>query len=210
MSEHILVLSNNCKGCHRCEIACIAAHNDMSLKEATKVREQYTPRVHVVATEEFKTTVRCHQCDNAPCSLICPTGAIRQAETGDIIMNRSLCMGCGMCINACPYGAIQLENNEVIMPGNLRLGANISGAACSIEKSPTGVYGPAEEPAMPAVQHFKAAVRCDMCKDWRKANNKEYTACMEACLARSLVLQKDDGTIVFPPTKEKPAKAAAK
>ena len=82
MIEHIQVIPDKCRACRRCEVACIAAHHGMTFKEAMKHRDVLVSRVQVVKAEGFKTTVRCHQCNPAPCCNICPTGALRAAVRG--------------------------------------------------------------------------------------------------------------------------------
>ena len=84
MTEHIQVVPDKCRACRRCEVACIAAHHGMSFKEAMKHRDELVSRVQVVKAEGFKTTVRCHQCDHAPCANVCPTGALQQDADGRI------------------------------------------------------------------------------------------------------------------------------
>ena len=103
MTEHIQVVPDKCRACRRCEVACIAAHHGMSFKEAMKHRDELVSRVQVVKAEGFKTTVRCHQCDHAPCANVCPTGALQQDADGRIIMRVQYCVACKMCIAACPY-----------------------------------------------------------------------------------------------------------
>ena len=84
MIEHIQVIPDKCRACRRCEVACIAAHHGMTFKEAMKHRDVLVSRVQVVKAEGFRTTVRCHQCNPAPCCNICPTGALQQEEDGRI------------------------------------------------------------------------------------------------------------------------------
>ena len=90
MIEHIQVIPDKCRACRRCEVACIAAHHGMTFKEAMKHRDVLVSRVQVVKAEGFKTTVRCHQCNPAPCRNICPTGALQQEEDGRITMRVQL------------------------------------------------------------------------------------------------------------------------
>ena len=94
MIEHIQVVPDKCRACRRCEVACIAAHHGMTFKEAMKHRDVLVSRVQVVKAEGFKTTVRCHQCNPAPCCSICPTGALQQEEDGRITMRVQLCVAC--------------------------------------------------------------------------------------------------------------------
>ncbi|WP_028574663.1 4Fe-4S dicluster domain-containing protein [Desulfonatronovibrio hydrogenovorans] len=48
----------------------------------------------------------CMQCDNPTCVFACPSGAtFKDEETGIIHVNEDLCIGCGNCVKACPYGA---------------------------------------------------------------------------------------------------------
>ncbi|MCR5257670.1 MAG: 4Fe-4S binding protein [Desulfovibrio sp.] len=185
MREKVIMRPDRCKACRRCEVACIAAHHGFDMKEAMKRRSEFGPRVRVVKGENYKTTVRCHECVPAPCVNICPTGALVQDENGVISMHPELCMACEMCMDACPYGAVHLD--KVPFP-----------AVDGVE-TPEG-----EEPATRTI-----AVRCDLCRDWRKANGKTMTACMEACPAQAIGILTTDGHTIFP-EKNKPKPAAVK
>lgn len=179
MTEHIQVVPDKCRACRRCEVACIAAHHGMSFKEAMKHRDELVSRVQVVKAEGFKTTVRCHQCDHAPCANVCPTGALQQDADGRIIMRVQYCVACKMCIAACPYGTITLDT--IGMPS---------------------VDGDDGETLAQRARR-EVAVRCDMCRAWRMENGKRITACMEACPAHALSLVLADGSVVEAPTPEK-------
>lgn len=96
--------ADKCRGCRKCELACIASHNNMTVKEAVKVRNEFEPRVHVNKTDTIKMPVQCRQCDDAPCARVCPTQALVQNISGDIVMRTEHCAGCGLCVMVCPYG----------------------------------------------------------------------------------------------------------
>ena len=146
--------ADKCRACRKCELACIASHNHMTIKEAVKVRKEFEPRVHVVKTENLKMPVQCHQCEDAPCARICPTDALVQERGGPIIMRSQFCAGCGLCIMACPYGAISRSFIKLTEEEKARY-----------ERS---------EPRC-------IAVRCDLCSEWRAEEGKDTSACVEAC-----------------------------
>jgi tetrathionate reductase subunit B len=47
----------------------------------------------------------CMQCDNSPCTSICPVGATFRTEDGVVLVDDERCIGCGYCVVSCPYGA---------------------------------------------------------------------------------------------------------
>ncbi|WGM89454.1 MAG: 4Fe-4S dicluster domain-containing protein [Candidatus Bathyarchaeum tardum] len=54
--------------------------------------------------------VSCRLCEDAPCVVTCPRDALKQnEETGVIKVDEEKCNGCGWCIEACDYGALELH-----------------------------------------------------------------------------------------------------
>jgi Fe-S-cluster-containing dehydrogenase component len=47
----------------------------------------------------------CNHCEDAPCVQVCPVGATFTTEDGVVLVDEEYCIGCGYCIQACPYGA---------------------------------------------------------------------------------------------------------
>jgi len=179
MPEHIITKPDKCRACHRCEVACIAAHHNLDMKEAMKRRNEFAPRVRVIRGEGYKTTVRCHQCNPAPCANICPTGAVEQLADGTLVTHDEQCIACEMCLDACPYGAIQMDTVDL--------------PVVKIEDNPDD-----EE----LQEGRRVAVRCDLCREWRKEHNSKFTACQMACPVQCIGMLNEDGTTAFP---EKPA-----
>jgi tetrathionate reductase subunit B len=93
---------NRCIGCDTCAVAC-KMENDVPLgvwriwvnqKEMgtyPHVRRAYLP-------------VLCNHCENPICVYPCPVKATyRRKEDGIVVVDSHLCVGCKICIVACPY-----------------------------------------------------------------------------------------------------------
>ena len=51
--------------------------------------------------------VVCRQCEDPICADVCIMGAItRDAVTGALVIDESLCVGCKTCVTACPRGGV--------------------------------------------------------------------------------------------------------
>ena len=46
----------------------------------------------------------CNHCVDSPCTQVCPVGATFETPDGVVLVDKSRCLGCRYCVQACPYG----------------------------------------------------------------------------------------------------------
>ena len=52
----------------------------------------------------------CKQCPGPECLVVCPTGALHvDKETGARVIDKDVCVGCQLCLNACPVGPTRIH-----------------------------------------------------------------------------------------------------
>ncbi|MGQ9857356.1 MAG: 4Fe-4S dicluster domain-containing protein [Thermodesulfobacteriota bacterium] len=51
----------------------------------------------------------CNHCKNTPCTQVCPVGASYTTKDGVVLVDGKRCIGCGYCVQACPYGSRYLH-----------------------------------------------------------------------------------------------------
>lgn len=95
--------TKKCVGCSDCVVAC-QIENKVPIGYCrdwvTETVVGSYPQLELELRSE-----RCNHCDNAPCVRCCPTGASHIAEGGIVLVTPEKCIGCGACIESCPYDA---------------------------------------------------------------------------------------------------------
>lgn len=109
MRKGLLVNLDRCSGCDRCVVACKLGHG-LGLGSAYNRVVAVGPTGTFPDVEKYWLPAQCQQCENPACIAACPTGAsYRAEETGYVLVDQEQCIGCGLYITACPYGARQLN-----------------------------------------------------------------------------------------------------
>jgi carbon-monoxide dehydrogenase iron sulfur subunit len=107
MNRVLAVDYEKCTGCRNCESACSVFHVQACNPAKSAVR------IVKWAKKGLNVPVVCQQCEAPECANICPVQAIsRAAHTGAMIVDSELCVGCRMCIVACPLGAVTLDTDR--------------------------------------------------------------------------------------------------
>ncbi len=66
-------------------------------------------QVGFVATKSFFVPKMCNHCKETPCIQVCPVGASYRTRDGAVMVDGKRCIGCGYCVQACPYGSRYLH-----------------------------------------------------------------------------------------------------
>ena len=56
---------------------------------------------------ERSVSMACMHCTDAPCQAVCPVNAFYTTADGVVLHSKDICIGCGYCFYACPFGAPQ-------------------------------------------------------------------------------------------------------
>jgi tetrathionate reductase subunit B len=96
-----------CIGCHACTISCKAEQGAPLGRFKSWVIERESGAYPDVRREFVR--VLCNQCDEPPCVDDCPTAATYKRPDAMVEVDPALCIGCGICVDGCPYGMRYLD-----------------------------------------------------------------------------------------------------
>ena len=103
-SWSMVVDLRKCDGCTgldlppQCTQACIADHYVPKGMHWIEVFQ-----INMESGGTYFQPTPCMHCDNAPCVNVCPVAATYQTEEGIVLIDQRRCIGCRMCLAACPY-----------------------------------------------------------------------------------------------------------
>jgi carbon-monoxide dehydrogenase iron sulfur subunit len=90
--QKIVIQPELCDGCRDCEEACKKLYG--------------ASRIMIRELDDVYYPIICQQCEDAPCRTVCPTDAI------DDEVDPERCIGCGLCMVVCPFGAVVMEDRK--------------------------------------------------------------------------------------------------
>lgn len=99
-----------CTGCRACELACSFSCDGVFSPSRSRIR------VTKIDEKGIDIPSGCYHCDKAPCMEVCPVRAIyRDKRTNAVVVDVDMCIGCEVCITACPFGAINYDDQKKLV-----------------------------------------------------------------------------------------------
>lgn len=100
--------AERCTECNSCVTAC---KNENEVPWGINRRRVVT--INDGEPGERSISVACMHCSDAPCMAVCPVDCFYQTSDGVVLHDKDLCIGCGYCFYACPFGAPQFPSTGV-------------------------------------------------------------------------------------------------
>ena len=158
-----------CSGCKTCSVVCKVANNIPN--------DIIWNRVLTEGCERFDSAegtypnlsrtylpLACQHCENPACTKVCPVGATwKDEQTGIVRQDYDKCIGCRMCMSACPYNGVRSFNLE--------------------EPVYHLDFATGDQDVAPHQKHV--VEKCTFC--WPRLAKGLAPACVEACSARARI-----------------------
>ncbi|MRX83998.1 4Fe-4S dicluster domain-containing protein [Eggerthella guodeyinii] len=157
----IAINKTRCIGCQTCAHACKMQNNVPSGMRWNRVLTEGCD-VEDGALGEFPNLSRgylpvaCQHCENPACLRVCPTGATYKDALGRVEVDYEKCIGCRMCMAACPYNARVFNWNDP-------------------KREPDFNYGDKDVP----VRGKGVVEKCTLCKE--RTDRGEEPMCVKCC-----------------------------
>jgi formate dehydrogenase iron-sulfur subunit len=151
----ILVTPELCIGCRACQVACKSWNQLPAIQTRNNGTYQNPPDLASAAYNMIQYSEvpsdqnpvrwlflsrRCMHCEDAGCMTICPSpGALYRTESGAVAFDRDKCIGCKLCVNACPFDVPRYDAEDKVTKCHLcfdRIDAGME-PACT-KTCPTG------------------------------------------------------------------------
>ncbi|MET0068856.1 MAG: 4Fe-4S dicluster domain-containing protein [Candidatus Thiodiazotropha sp.] len=121
--------------------------------------QHYYEPEQVPEKDAFYFPMQCMQCEKPPCVKVCPVRTTYRDPDGIVVIDYNWCIGCRMCIGACPYWARRFNWGEPNLPKE--------------EMNPVTHYL-GNRPRMKGVVE-----KCTYCV--QRTRKGRWTACVEVC-----------------------------
>lgn len=157
----MLIDLRRCIGCQTCSNACKMQNNvpmgALWTRTVTDMCERADGAVGSFPNLEREyIPLACQHCENPACEKVCPTGATYKDDLGRVEVDYDKCIGCRMCMAACPYNVRMFNWSEPV-------------------RDPDFNYGDARVPVRPK----GVAEKCTLCKE--RTDDDVAPLCVVCC-----------------------------
>jgi molybdopterin-containing oxidoreductase family iron-sulfur binding subunit len=173
-----------CVGCHACTIACVAENKlppGVVYRPVLEEERGTYPNVSRVFVPR-----PCMQCEEPPCTPVCPVNATYVDAEGVIVMDYDRCIGCRYCLNACPYSARTTDFGYTYVNKNLPVAEGLivgRDLADDYERAANYEYGKEWKRSGKLESPVGNARKCHFCL--HRVHEGELPACTTTCIGRS-------------------------
>ena len=101
----MLVDMRKCIGCQACTVSCSVENQPPIGQFRTSVLQYEIDQPGSTMPAMVSLPRLCNHCDEPPCVPVCPVQATFQRTDGIVLVDNERCVGCGYCVQACPYDA---------------------------------------------------------------------------------------------------------
>lgn len=120
---------SRCNGSRRCVTACMQENNQSRDPELQYIKvlempggtfdveksDHHYDHEQVPQKEKYYLPVQCQQCENPPCTKVCPVEATWKEPDGITVIDYNWCIGCRYCMAACPYEARRFNFSKPVI-----------------------------------------------------------------------------------------------
>jgi len=94
--------ADRCIECNACVTACKNEH-----EVPWGINRRRVVTINDGRPGERSISMACMHCTDAPCAAVCPVSCFYTTDDHVVLHDKDLCIGCGYCFYACPFGAPQ-------------------------------------------------------------------------------------------------------
>lgn len=163
----MVIDTKRCIACNSCAVACKIENNLPDGVWWNRVMSVGGPNLDSPSGEYpnlkmDNITLACQHCENPACVKVCPVGATyKDPDTGVVRQDYEKCIGCRMCMAACPYTGVRSFNWE--------------------EPRYHLDFAVGDQDVAPHQKHV--VEKCTLC--WHRLAKGLQPSCMEVCIGRA-------------------------
>ncbi len=106
---------SRCIDCRACLVAC-SVENHVPMDHTRIWVKNLGLKGEFPELQQTFVPYNCMHCENPPCTEVCVSGATyKDPQTGLVLVDQDACIGCGFCVDACPYDARYLDQNRGVV-----------------------------------------------------------------------------------------------